>query len=249
MIEIIKLSKLYGSFLALDDITLKIPQGIIFAFLGVNGAGKTTTIRIMTGVIRPSSGTVRIGGFDVLTEAERAKGIMGVIPDRPYIYTKLTGREFLAFIAELYNVDKALAAPRIEELLQQHGLSNWKDELVEGYSHGMRQRLLLCASQVHNPPILVVDEPMVGLDPRGSKLIKETFRERAKQGQTIFMSTHSLGVAEDLADQLAIIHHGRIVASGTLEDLYKKAHAGVRDLEEVFLQITEETEGDGVPQL
>ena len=240
MIEIDSLSKQYGSFKAVDNINLNIEKGTIFAFLGTNGAGKTTTIKMMTGVLQPTSGTVRVGGYDILSNPIEAKFLMGVIPDRPYVYGKLTGREFLHFMADLYKVKRKLADERIEELLDTYGLVEWQNDLIDGYSHGMKQRLLMCASQIHNPAVLVVDEPMVGLDPRGAKLLKDTFRRRAEQGLTIFMSTHSLNVAQDVADKLAIIQKGQIIAEGTLDDLYKKAKQDAPDLEQAFLQITEE---------
>ena len=243
MIRITNLTKRFGGFAAVNDISLEVKKGEIFAFLGTNGAGKTTTIRMMTGVLLPTSGTVEIGGHDIQRNPIEAKMLMGVIPDRPYIYGKLTGREFLTFMADLYLVERAVAAKRIDELLSIFGLSEWQNELIDGYSHGMKQRLLTCAAQVHNPPVLIVDEPMVGLDPRGAKLLKDTFRAKADAGLTIFMSTHSLPVAEEIADRLAIIRRGQIIAVGTLDDLYAQAKGSVSDLEEIFLQLVEEEEG------
>lgn len=244
MIRLKHLTKRFGSFSAVDDVNLEIEKGTIFAFLGTNGAGKTTTIRMMTGVLQPTSGTVEIGGYDIQRNPIEAKFLMGVIPDRPYIYGKLTGREFLTFMADLYKVEHQAAQTRITELLEVFGLAEWQNELIDGYSHGMKQRLLMCAAQVHNPPVLVVDEPMVGLDPRGAKLLKDTFRAKADAGLTIFMSTHSLSVAEDVADRLAIIQRGKIIASGTLEDLYSHAKSDTPDLEQVFLQIIDEAEAE-----
>jgi ABC-2 type transport system ATP-binding protein len=240
MIRILNLTKKFGAFTAVDSLNIEVRRGTIFAFLGANGAGKTTTIRMMTGVLLPTSGTVEIGGYDILKSPIEAKFLMGVIPDRPYIYGKLTGREFLEFMAALYKVDSSLAARRIDELLSLFSLVDWQHELVDGYSHGMKQRLLMCAAQVHEPPVLIVDEPMVGLDPRGAKLLKDTFRAKADAGLTIFMSTHSLSVAEEVADNLAIIQRAKIVASGTLADLYAHAKTDHPDLEQVFLQITSE---------
>ncbi|MCB0358239.1 MAG: ABC transporter ATP-binding protein [Bdellovibrionales bacterium] len=242
IIEIENLTKKYGSFTAVNGINLSIERGTIFGFLGTNGAGKTTTIRMMTGVLQPTAGTVRIGGYDIQTNPIEAKFLMGVIPDRPYMYGKLTGREFLSFMADLYKIKSTVANGRIEELLNTYGLVEWQHDLIDGYSHGMKQRLLMCASQIHDPAVLVVDEPMVGLDPRGAKLLKDTFRARAAQGLTIFMSTHSLSVAQEVADKLAIIQNGRIIASGTLDDLYEKAKRKAADLENAFLQIIEEAE-------
>jgi len=243
MIRITNLTKRFGGFSAVNDISLEVKKGEIFAFLGTNGAGKTTTIRMMTGVLLPTSGSVEIGGYDIQRNPIEAKMLMGVIPDRPYIYGKLTGREFLNFMADLYLVERSTASKRIDELLAIFGLSEWQNELIDGYSHGMKQRLLTCAAQVHNPPVLIVDEPMVGLDPRGAKLLKDTFRAKADAGLTIFMSTHSLPVAEEIADRLAIIRKGQIIAVGTLDDLYAQAKGTVSDLEEIFLQLVEADDG------
>jgi len=243
MIRITNLTKRFGGFSAVNDISLEVKKGEIFAFLGTNGAGKTTTIRMMTGVLLPTSGSVEIGGYDIQRNPIEAKMLMGVIPDRPYIYGKLTGREFLNFMADLYLVERSTASKRIDELLAVFGLLEWQNELIDGYSHGMKQRLLTCAAQVHNPPVLIVDEPMVGLDPRGAKLLKDTFRAKADAGLTIFMSTHSLPVAEEIADRLAIIRKGQIIAVGTLDDLYAQAKGTVSDLEEIFLQLVEADDG------
>ncbi len=243
MIKISNLTKRFGGFCAVNKVSLEVKKGEIFAFLGTNGAGKTTTIRMITGVLLPTSGSVEIGGYDIQRNPLEAKMLMGVIPDRPYIYGKLTGREFLSFMADLYRVERKVAAKRIDELLSVFGLAEWQHELIDGYSHGMKQRLLMCAAQVHNPQILIVDEPMVGLDPRGAKLLKDTFRAKADAGLTIFMSTHSLPVAEEIADRLAIIRKGQIVAVGTMEDLYAQAKGDASDLEQIFLNLVEEDEG------
>ncbi len=242
MIKLINLTKSFGSFVAVDNVSLEIEPGTIFAFLGTNGAGKTTTIRMMTGVLQPSSGTAEIGGHDIQKNPIAAKFLMGVIPDRPYIYGKLTGLEFLQFMADLYKVNSNQAKTRIAELLELYGLRDWQHDLIDGYSHGMKQRLLMCAAQVHKPPVLVIDEPMVGLDPKGAKLFKDSLRRHAAEGITIFMSTHSLSVAEEIADKLAIIKRGQIVAMGSLEELYKRAKSPASDLENVFLDII--AEGD-----
>ncbi len=240
MLQITNLSKNYGDFKAVNNISLEVEPGTIFAFLGTNGAGKTTTIRMMTGTLQPTSGTVYIGGYDIRKNPIEAKFLMGVIPDRPYIYGKLTGYEFLKFMSDLYQVPHKESNIRIGELLEHYGLTNWQNDLVDGYSHGMKQRLLMCASQVHRPKLLVVDEPMVGLDPKGARLLKDTFRAKAKEGMTIFMSTHSLSVAEEVADKLAIIKSGSIVAHGSLEDLYSQSREGTSGLENVFLDIIAE---------
>lgn len=241
MIKLINLTKQFGRFTAVDDLSIEIGKGTIFAFLGTNGAGKTTTIRMMTGVLQPTSGTAIIGGYDIQKHPIEAKFLMGVVPDRPYLYGKLTGREFLSFMADLYKVKPETAAPRIAGLLELYGLAEWQDDLIDSYSHGMKQRLLMCAAQIHNPPILIIDEPMVGLDPRGAKLLKDRLKRSAAEGMTIFMSTHSLPVAEEIADTLAIIQRGKIVAMGTLAELYGKAK-NASDLENAFLQIVSEAE-------
>lgn len=240
MIKMINLTKRFGNYTAVSNVNLEIECGKIFAFLGTNGAGKTTTIRLMTGVLQPTSGTVEIGGYDIQRNPLEAKFLMGVIPDRPYLYGKLTGREFLTFMADLYQVPHRLAQQRIDELLDHNGLVEQQHDLVDSYSHGMKQRLMMCASQVHNPQLLVLDEPMVGLDPKGARLLKDTLKRRAAEGLTIFMSTHSLSVAEEVADQLAIIKKGEIIAHGTLDDLYARAKTDAPDLENVFLQIIDD---------
>lgn len=238
MIQIENLSKKYGSFYAVNNISLDVSAGEIFGFLGVNGAGKTTTLRMLTGVLKPTSGSIHVGGFNIANEPEKAKAITGFIPDRPYLYNKLTGREFLYFVADLHSVSPADAEVEIDALLRQYSLLEWQDELIEGYSHGMKQRLATCAALVHRPKVLIVDEPMVGLDPHGAKLLKASFREYADQGMAILLSTHSLNVAEELADRLAIIHRGGVLAIGTLEEMRQRAGGGNQRLEEIFLQLT-----------
>lgn len=242
MIELVNLSKKFGSFTAVNEVNLTIEPGTIFAFLGTNGAGKTTTIRMLTGVLQPTSGTAKVDGFDIQKDPIKAKSLMGVIPDRPYIYTKLTGKEFLHFVASLYKVKHSIAVKRVGELLEVYGLFDWQDDLIESYSHGMRQRLLMCSAQIHNPKILVIDEPMVGLDPQGAKLLKDSLRAHAEAGMTIFMSTHSLSVAQEIADKMAIIRKGTILAHGTLDEIYSKSTSVPSDLENAFLQIINENE-------
>ena len=238
MITLTNLTKSYGSFTAVNNISLQVPTGGIFAFLGVNGAGKTTTIRMMTGILKPTSGSIYLGGYDLLSEPIQAKGITGYIPDRPNLYPKLTGREFLNFICDLYRVDAKRAERRIDEVLQEYTLTQWQDELIESYSHGMKQRLATCAALVHDPRVLIVDEPMVGLDPHGARNLKEAFKRYARSGVTIFLSTHSLNVAEELADNLAIIHKGSILTTGTLEDIRALTGKRDEDLEHMFLELT-----------
>lgn len=244
MVELKNLSKSYGSFLAVDDLNLEVGRGEIFSFLGVNGAGKTTTLRMLTGILKPTSGTIRVGDFDLASEPEAVKQITGYIPDRPYVYAGLTGREYLYFVAELYNKDVAKLESHIDGLLKNYALTQWQNELIDNYSHGMKQRIATCAALVPHPELLVVDEPMVGLDPHGAKMLKESFLRYAKEGITIFLSTHSLHVAQELSDRMAIINQGRLLTVGTMEELQHQAGIGDTDLEEIFLQLTLNEEGE-----
>jgi ABC-2 type transport system ATP-binding protein len=206
MIELIGLSKVYKGLRAVDDIRLEVREGIIFGFLGPNGAGKTTTIKMMAGVLKPTSGRIIIHGMDLSKEPSKVKKVIGFIPDRPFLYEKLSGVEFLRFIGGLYSLDHSPALERrIAELLELFDLVHWGDELIESYSHGMKQRLVMCAALLHRPKVLIVDEPMVGLDPRGARLVKDIFRDEASRGTTIFMSTHSLEVAQEVCQEIAII--------------------------------------------
>ena len=238
MIKLENLTKHYGRLAAVDSLNLEVQRGEIFGFLGPNGAGKTTTIRVMMGILRATSGRVTLGGYDVEQEPEKAKAITGFIPDRPFIYEKLSGREFLKFVGSLHRVDAALLQRRIPELLEHFELSDWKDELVESYSHGMKQRLVLCAALIHQPKILIVDEPMVGIDPRGTRMLKDLFLSLAKKGTTLFLSTHSISIAEEICQRIGIIHKGKLIASGTMADLYRLAKVKEGRLESVFLDLT-----------
>lgn len=238
MIEVCAVTKEYGAFRAVNEISLRVEPGEIFGFLGVNGAGKTTTLKMLAGILKPTSGSLKICGYDVMQEPEKAKSVTGYIPDRPYLYNKLTAREFLYFVADLYNVPLKKANQRIDELLAEYKLREWEDELIESYSHGMKQRVATCAALIHEPRVLIVDEPMVGLDPHGAKLLKDAFRRYASAGMAILLSTHSLNVAEEVADRLAIIHRGNIVAAGTLQEIRHQSGSFEQGLEEMFLQIT-----------
>jgi ABC-2 type transport system ATP-binding protein len=237
MIILKNLTKTYRGIKAVDNVNLHIPKGTIFGFIGPNGAGKTTTIRMMTGVLRPTSGSIHINGFDIARQPSEVKRIIGLIPDRPFLYEKLSGVEFLRFKAGLYGLGGERLTQEIRHLLQLFELSEWGDELIESYSHGMKQRLIIASALIHGPQVIIVDEPMVALDPQGAKLVKELFRERAGKGVTVFMSTHTLSLAQEVCNRIAIVNKGRIVASGTVEELEKQA--GVTgDLERVFLSIT-----------
>lgn len=240
MIEILKLTKRYGDFTAVDDIDLVVPRGELFGFLGPNGAGKTTTLRMIAGILKPTSGTIRVAGVDVATDPIVAKSKLGFIPDRPFIYEKLTGAEFLRFVAGLYDQEGEEVEHRGRELLALFDLEEWRDELVESYSHGMRQKLIISSAFVHRPEVIVVDEPMVGLDPKAAKILKDLFREYTRRGHTIIFSTHTLEVAESLCDRLAIIVNGKIRAYGTMADLRRDLQGGERGLEEIFLRLTGE---------
>jgi ABC-2 type transport system ATP-binding protein len=240
MIQIKSLSKRYGSFTAVDSIDLEVPRGQLFGILGPNGAGKTTTLRMIAGILRPTAGSVHIGGVDIAEQPMAAKAMLGYIPDRPYIYEKLTGSEFLRFVAGLYGQHGEIVERRMHDLLELFDLIDWRDELVESYSHGMRQKLIISSAFLHRPQVIVVDEPMVGLDPKATRILKDLFREYTKRGNTIMMSTHTLEVAESLCDRIAIIHGGRIRACGTMEELYTSVSAGARGLEELFLKLTGE---------
>jgi ABC-2 type transport system ATP-binding protein len=240
MIRIINLRKQYGRLAAVENLNLEVAPGEIFGFLGPNGAGKTTTIRVMMGILRPSSGRVILGGHDVEQEPQQAKAIAGFIPDRPFIYEKLSGKEFLTFIAKLHRMESVRLRRRIDELLEYFELASWQDELVEGFSHGMKQRLVLCAALVHEPRILVVDEPMVGLDPKGARTIKDLFRSLAKSGTTVFLSTHSISVAEEVCHRIGIIQRGHLIASGSMADIYRLTRGHDSNLEDVFLELTQQ---------
>jgi len=238
MIEIRNLTKKYSDLTAVNSINIDVSPGEIFGFLGMNGAGKTTTIKMMTGILRPSSGTIKICGHDIVKDGREAKSVTGYIPDRPHLYNKLTGREFLYFVAELYALPHKSYETRIDEVIEEYSLSSWQDELIESYSHGMKQRLATCAALLHNPRVLILDEPMVGLDPHGAKLLKDAMRRYAQAGMTIFLSTHSLNVAEEVADRLAIIHKGSILTVGSLDDIKNQNGASHYNLEEIFLELT-----------
>jgi ABC-2 type transport system ATP-binding protein len=239
MIKLIHLTKTYRALRAVDDLNLEVEEGSLFGFLGPNGAGKTTTIKMMAGVLKPSAGRILINGMDLAEEPQKVKQCIGFIPDRPYLYDKLTGMEFMKFIAGLYGMDHASSVPsRIRELLEMFDLTHWSDELIESYSHGMKQRLVMCSALLPNPKVLIVDEPMVGLDPRGARLVKDIFLEQSRKKTTLFMSTHSLEVAAEVCREIAIIQAGKIIARGTSEEL--KRIAGVEgSLESVFLKLTE----------
>jgi ABC-2 type transport system ATP-binding protein len=239
MIELHEVTKRYGTKVAVDRLTLHVQAGELFAFLGPNGAGKTTTIKLLCGLLFPTSGTVRIGGFDLEKEGDRARQFISYVPDQPYLYEKLTGREFLQFIADMYGLPRAHGWQRIDKLIELFDLREFVDDLTESYSHGMRQRTVFAAALLHEPRVLIVDEPTVGLDPRSVRLLRELLRDEANRGTAVFLSTHSLDVAEKLADRIGIVQHGRLICCGTLDSLRTQA-ALDGSLEDVFLILTEE---------
>ncbi|MBI3552129.1 MAG: ABC transporter ATP-binding protein [Elusimicrobia bacterium] len=238
VIEIRGLFKKFGDLAAVKDLDLTVKPGEIFGFLGPNGAGKTTTVKLITGLLKPTAGTITVCGFDIASQALAAKRLIGLVPDEPFVYPKLTGAEYLRFIGELYGVALDAQKKRIPELLEMFELSDWSGELVESYSHGMRQKLVLCGILLHEPKVLVLDEPMVGLDPKSGRMAKEILLTLKKRGTCIFMCTHILEIAEKLCDRIGIMIRGELVALGTLEELRSKSQNGSSGLEDVFLSLT-----------
>lgn len=239
MIEIKDLSMRYGELLALDQLNLTVEPGEFFAFLGPNAAGKTTTIKLLTGLMNPSGGSAEICGFDITRQPIEAKRRIGYIPDVAEFYHKLTPIEFMAFIADLFEVEPKKAKQRAPALMEQFSLVSYSSQRIENLSHGTRQRLAIASALLHDPEVIIIDEPMVGLDPKNVRVVKEELKARSEAGVTVFLSTHLLNVAEELADRIGIINQGRLVALGTVDEIVSaKEGAGERDLEEVFLEIT-----------
>jgi len=243
MIDIRNLRKVFGDKVALEDLSLAVADGEIFAFLGPNGAGKTTTIKIIGGLLRPTSGHVAVAGFDLERQGLQARALMSYVPDEPYLYDKLTAREFLRMIADLYGMLHAQAEARIEEVMADFELGEFLDNLTESYSHGMKQRTVIAAALLHDPRLLIVDELMVGLDPKSARKVKDLLRGLSRaRGLTVFLSTHMLAVAEEVADRVGILNRGRLVALGTLAEI-KQLHATTtgaqhEHLEDLFLDLT-----------
>jgi len=238
MIRIENLTKKYDRLTAVENLSLNIEPGELFAFLGPNGAGKTTTIKVLTGLLKPTEGRAFICGHDVQVEHIEAKRLIGYIPDHPYLYEKLTGRDFFQFVGDLFKVDPKVQAAKMEKYFTLFGLTDAADDLIENYSHGMRQKLVFSVALMHDPKALIVDEPMVGLDPRSSRTVKTLLRETANNGSAIFLSTHTLSVAEEVADRIGIIHKGKLLFVGNIQELRQRADAD-GNLEELFLQLTE----------
>lgn len=243
IIKFDSIHKAYGNFTAVKKINLDISKGELFGFLGPNGAGKTTMIRMLTWIIKPTSGSITIGNYDLYKDSIKAKSMIGYVPDRPYLYEKLSPLEYFDFMGGLYNVPKEQIEKISEEMLRLFNLWDKRNELIESFSHGMKQKTAMIAAILHNPEILVVDEPTVGLDPRSIMLVKEYFKRITSEGKTLFLTTHTLSVAEELCQRIAIIHHGEIVALGSIEELREQAKMPENDnLESIFLKLTEEEE-------
>ncbi|MCB2182170.1 MAG: ABC transporter ATP-binding protein [Desulfobulbaceae bacterium] len=244
-LEVSGLTKKFGTYTAVDNVNVTVAKGEIFGFLGPNGAGKTTTIKMLAGLLKPDHGSITLCGRDMTLFPEACKGLTAYIPDRPYLYEKLTGYEFIKFIASLYDLS-ADDFEKSSRYLDLFDLTDWQHHLIECYSHGMRQKLIMTSAFMLNSPLVIVDEPMVGLDPKSARIVKELFKTHARQGNSIFLSTHSLEIAEELCDQIAIILHGQIRSLGTLASLRKEAKLEGSDLEDVFLELTCANELNGV---
>lgn len=236
-IELARVHKAYGDKVAVEDLTLSIPRGELFAFLGPNGAGKTTTIKMIVGLLRPNRGVVEVCGHQIALNGLAAKAKLAYVPDQPFIYEKLTGREFLYFVAEMYDLSLKDRDARLERLIFELDVAEFLDQLTESYSHGMKQRVVLAGALLHDPAVLVIDEPMVGLDPRTIRVVRNLFSELTRNGGTVFMSTHILDIAEALADRIGIIHRGELIAIGTLDELRQQA-TREHSLEDIFLELT-----------
>ncbi len=238
-IELRSVVKRFGSTLAVNGVSLRVERGEVFAFLGPNGAGKTTTIKMTAGLLRPHAGTVEVCGQDMTRDGLAAKRRLGYVPDQPFLYDKLTGREFLHFVARMYYVSAELRDQRLGELSRRLQMNGFLDGLTEGYSHGMKQKLALASAFLHDPEVLLIDEPMVGLDPKTVRVVKDLFVEHARRGGTVFLSTHTLDLAEAVAHRIGIIHRGQLIALGTMPELRARADRQ-SNLEDIFLQLTEE---------
>ena len=238
MIEIKNLTRNYGERTAVENLSLEVRSGEVLAFLGPNGAGKTTTIKAIVGLLLPSAGTVHVCGTDVVKHPREASRKVGYVPDQPYLYEKLSGREFLQFTAEMYGLDKADAERNIQRSIDAFELSEFVDRLAESYSHGMKQRVIFASAIVHRPSVLVVDEPMVGLDPRSMRIVKTLLRDEAKAGASVFLSTHTSSIAEEIADRIGIISKGELQFLGTLDEMRNRVRQADSSLEDLFLSLT-----------
>lgn len=239
MITIENLTKRFGTTCAVDNLTLTIKDGEFFTFLGPNGAGKTTTLKTIAGLLRPTEGKVYVGGIDISKNGREAKQIISYVPDVPYLYDKLTGREFLYFIGELYQLDREKYHQQAEGLLELFTMKDYANHLIETYSHGMRQKLVISSALLPDPRVIIIDEPMVGLDPKSMRLVKDVLSRRAEENTTIVMSTHTLSLAEEISHRIGIIHRGRLICQGTAQEIKDQA-LGSANLEDIFLRMTEE---------
>ena len=235
MIELCGVTKRFGAKVAVNQLDLRVRGGELFAFLGPNGAGKTTTIKMVCGLLAPTAGVVKVGGHPAASS--QARQLLAYVPDQPFLYEKLTGREFLRWVVEMYGMDPGLAARRMAEMIDVFEMADFSDELCETYSQGMKQRLVFASALIHDPKVLVVDEPLVGLDPRSGRIVKDLIRTQARSGVTVLMSTHLLSIAEELADVIGIVDHGRMLAQGTLADLRERVQSH-GPLEDLFLHLT-----------
>ena len=240
MIVFSNVTKRFGRRIAVERLNLRVPPGELFAFLGPNGAGKTTTIRMLVGLLRPNEGEVTVCGFNATTQCREAARFVGYVPDQPYLYDKLTGREFLEFVGQLRGISSSELASRIEREIDRFGMGEFVDDLTETYSHGMRQRLVFASAVLHDPKVLIVDEPMVGLDPKSAKLVKDFLKAKTSMGTSVFMSTHTLSIAEEIADRIGIIHKGKLIFAGTVDELRALRASDHASLEEIFLELTDE---------
>ncbi|RKZ27501.1 ABC transporter ATP-binding protein [bacterium] len=243
MLELCNLGKRYGAVWAVRNLNLKLKKGEVFSFLGPNGAGKTTTLKMVAGVLFPTEGKILIDGIDVNEEPEKAKKLTGYIPDVPFLYPQLTGREFLHLVGRIYGMTKKKIENSIEYWKERLEIGEWIDLPSSEYSHGMRQKIVFTQALMHEPSLLIIDEPMVGLDPKSARIVKNIFRELASKGKTVFLSTHTLPVAEEVSDRIGIIEKGRLVAAGTLDELRERYKREGKNLEEIYLEITERSEG------
>ncbi len=241
VIQTRSLSKSFGNLAAVTNLDLEVPQGEFFAFLGPNGAGKTTTIKMLAGLLKPTSGSAIVGGFDMQKEPEKAKSQLAYVPDFPFTYDKLTSLEFMQFVGDIFGLSQKMIDARTEELFDRFHLQDYRHELTENLSHGTRQRLVISSALLHDPQVLVIDEPMVGLDPMHARIVKDEFKARSKAGMTIFLSTHQLSVAEELADRIGIIHRGELIALGTVDQL-RAMSTEKGALENVFLSLVDAEE-------
>lgn len=240
MLILSALEKKFGSFIAVNKINLELKRGELFGFLGPNGAGKTTTIKMITGLLSPTSGKISFNDIDVWNKPITFKMKMGYIPDQPFLYDKLTGREFLFFCGGLYKLNKGQVEEKISEMIERLKIGDWIDKRTEDYSQGMRQRIVIASAFIHEPEVIIVDEPMIGLDPQSAFQVKKLFVEESRKGKTIFMSTHSLNVVEEICSDVAIIHKGNIIFHDKIEGLQKLKQQHDRNLEDLFIQLTEE---------